>query len=416
MADVKTHSGSVISIAVASALLTSGCGESSSYTAGEGYGTGGNAPVTTSFNEQALLTHLTDNVITPVFQQFNADALQQAQEVSAYCESEVALANFDITDAELTPFKSAARLSWENAMESWQQAEMMQMGPLLDNDGLLKNNIYSWPVVNYCAVDYDVEFFREGEVNGAPYDITLRTPSRKGMVALEYLLFNEDLDVSCESGSPGNWHNLSNSERRVARCEFAVEVANDIATSSETLLSLWAGDNGYAAQLKSAGSASSMFASEHEAVNRISDAMFYLDSMTKDGKLATPLGLFANSCGAQACPEDVESGYAQRSFAHILNNLIGFQALLTGSDGPGFTDFLIDVGDTDTAETMRDDITTAIENVRAYETTLAEALVQDPDAVTQTHADVKSVTDNLKADFINSLALELPATSAGDND
>ena len=33
MADVKTHSGSVISIAVASALLTSGCGESSSYTA-----------------------------------------------------------------------------------------------------------------------------------------------------------------------------------------------------------------------------------------------------------------------------------------------------------------------------------------------------------------------------------------------
>ena len=104
MADVKTHSGSVISIAVASALLTSGCGESSSYTAGEGYGTGGNAPVTTSFNEQALLTHLTDNVITPVFQQFNADALQQAQEVSAYCESEVALANFDITDAEMTPF------------------------------------------------------------------------------------------------------------------------------------------------------------------------------------------------------------------------------------------------------------------------------------------------------------------------
>ena len=49
--------------------------------------------------------------------------------------------------------------------------------------------------------------------------------------------------------------------------------------------------------------------------------MFYLDSSTKDAKLATPLGLFANVCGSQACPEAVESLFANNSVANVENNL-----------------------------------------------------------------------------------------------
>ncbi|WP_338324750.1 hypothetical protein [Pseudoalteromonas phenolica] len=36
--------------------------------------------------------------------------------------------------------------------------------------------------------------------------------------------------------------------------------------------------------------------------------------------------------------------------------------------------------------------------------------------VEHTHAKVKDITDQFKHDFINKLALELPKTSAGDND
>jgi hypothetical protein len=43
-------------------------------------------------------------------------------------------------------------------------------------------------------------------------------------------------------------------------------------------------------------------------------------------------------------------------------------------------------------------------------------LQQETDKVTDTHTKVKAVTDQLKHDFINKLALELPKSSAGDND
>ena len=51
--------------------------------------------------------------------------------------------------------------------------------------------------------------FRLGEVNGQPYDIANRTPSRRGVAALEYLLFNEELNHSCTTSTlPENWDNL----------------------------------------------------------------------------------------------------------------------------------------------------------------------------------------------------------------
>jgi hypothetical protein len=47
---------------------------------------------------------------------------------------------------------------------------------------------------------------------------------------------------------------------------------------------------------------------------------------------------------------------------------------------------------------------------------LKQALLNEKDKVELTHAKVKDVTDQLKLDFINKLALELPQSSAGDND
>ncbi|MFD2165461.1 imelysin family protein [Thalassotalea euphylliae] len=408
---------SMLALSVAGALTLAGCGEDTSATAGPDFGGGSTPPpVDTEFNEQALITNLADNVITPVYQQFNLNAQSQASLVDAYCQAEVALGELTGSEQAVTDTKVAAQQGWSAAMATWQQAELMLLGPLLENDSLLRNSIYSWPIVNTCAVDYDVVFFQEGTVNGQPYDITLRTPTRKGMAALEYLLFNNNLEDSCDTAPPEGWRNQTDTERKIARCAFATEVANDIVNSSNELLTRWSGDNGYANQLKTAGTATSDIPSEHDAVNRISDAMFYIDSSTKDGKLATPLGIFANTCGSQACPEDVESNFAMQSISHIANNLKAFEDLLTGKDGVGFIEYLIDVGDQDTADTMSADVEAAIADTEAYQSTLAEALLNNEAQVTETHTKVKAVTDKLKVDFINSLALELPQTSAGDND
>jgi predicted lipoprotein len=415
---IKTHC-TVVSWAISTAILVSACGESTSSEAGAGYGnTPAPSPIVDSFNQQALLENLVDNVISPTFVEFADLATSQIQPIEAYCqlESEFALGNASIE--QVNTAREQAKQAWRSTMNVWQQAEVMRVGPLAENDALLRNKIYSWPAVNTCSVDFEVVNYELGTVNGQPYDIANRTPSRRGLAALEYLLFNEQLDHSCTSTTqPENWNSQSDDYRKIARCDFAGEFARDINNNAQQLLTAWQGANGYGNTLKQAGTTDSDFTTELQAINEISDAMFYVDKFTKDGKLAEPLGILFNPCGGQACPETVESLFSGNSVSNIEQNLLAFAKLFSGdSSGVGFVDFLTDVGDQLTADEMTADITSAINNTQNYEQSLADALTTDPDKVQQTHTDVKKITDKLKTDFIQSLALELPQTAAGDND
>lgn len=396
-------------------LIISGCGESSSSSAGPDFGTPSAAP--SDFNQAALLNQLTDNIITPAYTQFADLSEQLVADISSYCNSEIAFANDSGSNDQVALALTAAQQSWKTAMSQWQQIELMQVAPLLNNDRQLRNRIYSWPIVSTCGVDLDVVSYETGDINGTPFDIAQRTPARKGLDALEYLLFNPQLDHSCGAPpTPEGWNNRDQQSRKIARCQHAQAIANDIQGNAQQLLDQWQGTDGFATVLKTAGTVGNEFVTEHAALNHISDAMFYIDSITKDGKLATPLGLFANSCGAEPCLEDLESPYAGHSLENIVNNLIALQMLYTGGEGLGFDDYLVDVGDADTAQTMTTTIAAAIDSLNAYQASLATTLADDPEQVAESHQRVKAITDTMKSDYINSLALELPATSAGDND
>lgn len=414
----------LIAVALSSAFYLSACGESSSSSSGDGFNKG--KDTNTDFNQGQLIESIVDKVITPTFEEFSNVANAQHQAVANYCQQEKAFLQNTNTATDVEESKNLAKISWRNAMNVWQQADMMQLPPLLDDDGILRNNIYSWPTKNSCGVDLDITFFKADMVNGQPYDITKRTASRKSLVAVEYLLFNDNLDHSCTGSTvPDGWNNQTDQYRKIARCEFASEVASDINNSSKILLETWLGSSGtggYAAKLKSAGTSGSEFATEHDAVNKISDAIFYFSKFTKDGKLSTPLGLFANECGSQACPQAVESTYSEHSIQNIQNNLQALKMFMHGSQNTdevsalGFTDYLKDVGDQSTADSINNNVESAIASTESYEESLAKTLANDPVKVMQTHDEVKKITDKLKSDFINSLALELPKTAAGDND
>jgi predicted lipoprotein len=409
----------LLSIAVGTAILVSACGESTSSKNGPNFGETSTSTLNpdNNFNQQALLENIIDNIMTPVFEQFSTVTATQIPAIAEYCQMEKDAALGNATSEQVTVARDNAKQAWRNAINVWQQAEVMKVGPLADNNGLLRDKIYSWPVVNSCSVDFEVVNFRAGVVNGQPYNIANRTPSRRGLAAIEYLLFNEQLNHSCTTSTqPDNWDNQTDEYRKIARCEFAIEAAQDVNNSAQELMIAWSGSDGFANTLKAAGTEGNQFSTELEAINRISDGLFYIDTFTKDGKLATPLGLLANNCGSQVCPEIVESVYSHNSIVNIENNLLAFQKLLTGDVGIGFTHYLIDVGAQDTANTISTDVQLAIDGVQNYQNTLAETLVNNEAQVIQTHADVKAVTDKLKVDFITSLSLELPVTSAGDND
>lgn len=418
----RRHAVALNGLALSVTLALTGCGESTSSVQGSQFS--GNAPTTPapspaptpspttpptdSFSQTRMLESIVDNVIVPTFEAFTAETAAQHDSISDYCNA--------ISGDQETTALTAAQDQWKATMSTWQMAELMQIGPLLENNSSLRNRIYSWPNVSSCAVDQDVVL-----AESADYDISNRTVSRKGLDALEYLLFNTNLNHSCTAfgTEPVGWNSRTDEDRKAARCAFAQIVADDLDSNANTLLSQWQGEDGYGEILKQAGMPGSDFTDAESAINDISDALFYIDSATKDAKLATPLGLFANDCGLQPCAQNVESRYANHSLENIQSNIRAFTLIYQGGesdDAVGFDDYLQDVGDSDTATQMLSDLNALFSMLGDLSLPLAEQLESAPEEVEQLHSGVKSVTDNLKTDFIQSLALELPATSAGDND
>lgn len=399
-----------ISLAVGFFLLLSACGESVESEAGPEFGLSAN------FTETELIEHLTQEIIQPKHQAFSQLITAQTDSLNTYCQS--------LTD-QGTIEKVEVQEAFKKTLAAWQMIEVMQLQILSADNNAIRNKIYSWPdSTTSCGVDQDVAFFASGSVNGQAYDITTRLNNRKGLDALEYLLFTNSTEHSCkvESGPLVGWNDLSEQDKELQRCQYATEVSQDIKNTFSAFMQTWySSDAPYLDTL--------LQGDPKEAINTLGQALFYVDFL-KDNKLGIPLGYFDNQCGNAPCPADVESFYSQLSLDNIKDNLTAFQALFSGSSETdsdadnadlrlGFDDYLIAVGDAETAQTILTSVSRAQTLIQSIEGDFATALVNQGDNFTQyqaLHSEIKAITDQLKTHFITSLAVELPASSAGDND
>lgn len=325
----------------------------------------------------------------------------------------------DLTDAN----REAAQDAWAEAMAIWQVAEMMQIGPaarMADSAGGegLRDEVFSWPIDNPCRVDQELveAGYNDDGFSSLP-------PSVRGLDAIEYLLFVETDDNACSATSginaDGEWAALGAEEVRQRRGTYASVAAALVADAADALAAAWQPDTGsYYVELVSAGNGSSLFATERDALNAISNAMFYLDKETKDMKLARPAGL--SGCAEATCPDEVESLFARVSVDNIAANLEGFSQWYHGgpADGPevGFHEVLIAMD----AGQLADDMAAAIANAVALANddsgSLFDRVSSDLDGVIALYDAVKVITDLLKTQFVGVLDLELPQRAAGDND
>jgi predicted lipoprotein len=379
----------------------SGCGAKT--------GTGSDA-----FDRTALLAHLGADIIVPAVEDAD-DAVRQLQKaVASYCQA--------VGTADESESRTTAQAAWKRAMVAWQFVEMMKIGPTAENRGALRDQIYSWPATSSCAVDQDVMVLR---AQPATFDITTRLTTRRGLAAIEYLLFTTSFEHTCPASSaPEGWATLSNPQRSEARCRFAEVAIDDVALRTNIVRSGWdPGQGNFLGQLTSAGSSGSSFAKAQDGVNAISDALFYLDLMTKGKKLAAPMGISINRCGSegQVCVSDLESVHARHARENIQANLESFHRMFLGNDkdghaGIGFDDFLSELGSAELAATMIADLDAARAAINAIETPLDQAIVNSPDQVVVVHDRIKAVCDQLKSQFLTILGLEIPDAAAGDND
>ena len=361
------------------------------------------------FDRQALLSSLSEHVFVPATTRFahRADALVNKVEL-ACGGTEVA--------------RDDAQEAWKQAMDAWQSIESLHIGPVAMDAGSLRYRVYSWPVVSSCAVDQEV-MARHREPAG--YDITGKRDNARGLDALEYLLFTETLEHSCPAQvAPQGWDALSEEQRETARCQYASLAAADVQAAAAELETAWSRDGvDFASRLAASGvSETGAFESAQEALNAVSDAMFFLDRTVKDMKLAEPAGIMPGRCAEPGapCPSELELGFSAYSKEAIVANLTAFQALFLGGspdeEHTGFDDWLRHAGADDLAADMTSRIAAAIDSVQAIPGTLGQAISANPTEVRAAYDAIKRVTDLLKTQFLTVLGLDFPDNAAADND
>ena len=239
--------------------------------------------------------------------------------------------------------------------------------------------------------------------------------NRRGLAALEYLLFYEGDDVTC---STAGWAALSPAEHSARKQAYAAAVAADVRTRADALAAAWNG--GFVETLRTAGSGNATYPSLGAAMNQVSDALFAFEDPVKEVKVGAPLGHHA-SCMAPPCLETLESQYAHHNTANLRANLAGFRMLLQGC-GPDFSGGgLDDLLNASAASSLTERLIAGLAGAESAlaaieEPDLAEALVADRASVQAFYDALKVVTDLLKSELMLVLDLRLPAGLEGDND
>lgn len=307
------------------------------------------------------------------------------------------------------------RDAWRQAMTTWQTAELMQIGPLGSSlhaqggaDG--RDTIYSWPTTNPCRVDQETAagaFDQDGWSDTALVNV-------RGLDAVEHLLWSGP-DNSCpgqvDINADGTWDALGDAEIQRRRAAYVDVLAAQLVQDLEAQRAAW---QAFEPSLAAPGSDDSAYSSASSALNAIYDALFYLETRTKDLKLAVPLGL--RDCDAEACPEAVEAQMSGVSTEAIAANLEGFAALFEGGEGTGLADVLSDRGHGDLVASIRADLDAALDAVDRIDQPLDVQLATDRAPVDALHDAIKALTDHLKGDVATVLSLSLPTEAAGDID
>ncbi|NRA66910.1 MAG: imelysin family protein [Pseudobacteriovorax sp.] len=401
----------LITTSLAAGLLLAACGGGGSD--GDDISNQGETDSDTlpEFDRLALVTNLADNAQNRI-QAFQVGVADLESKIAALCSSDTAL----LEDSELL---TAARDAWKITIKDWQFLESFQWGPALADAEALRSDIYSWPLVNYCRVDREVA---TSVLDGAGYSLS-EIDLTKGLPAIEYLLFDDDLAHSCTASvaETAGWNETSAAERSAARCAYLETLGADLSSKASSLAEAW--QNGFYASYVSLAETPVL----QSRINEIYQGIFYLEDTVKDIKLGRPLGLHS-SCSQASCIDTLEHGPSGQSMAAIYQNLKGFEAAYTGfgQDGDaGFDGFLKETGHGALADRLATSLNESLSLAEPLQGERMEDLIQDQPCneesalsypLCQVFFSVKKVTDDLKGEFASVLNLEVPKQSAGDND
>ncbi|MBL0744083.1 imelysin family protein [Chryseolinea lacunae] len=259
--------------------------------------------VNTELNAQ-VLTEFSTNLPQTVYGSL-------ASKTSTLYDQVVALSTDGATDAEL----NAARTTWKQAREAWEQSEAFLFGPVSTED--IDPRIDTWPV-NFQ--DLDAQLASENEFTEAYIDDL--DDALKGFHPIEYLIFGENGDKAAD-------------ELSARDLEYLTGLAKNLKTLTADLNASWqpSTSNSYYTAFVNAGNGSAVYPTQLSAYEELVNAMVGICEEVSDGKIKEPF--------VAKDPSLEESPFAKNSIIDFTNNIKGVQAVYLGkytADGKGLED------------------------------------------------------------------------------
>lgn len=377
------------------------------------------------FSEEKMLVNIGLNVIFHNVDDFYVETRRLKRDVNERCTK----LKSGVNDAH---HLNRVQEQWKRTMLAYHRLDAAPIGPLSANKSELGNSIYSWPFVSYCNVDLEVARSAKGKVS----EVETLAPNRKGLAALEYLLFSAATDTVCPKSAINKdaveWLAKNDLDKQLDRCLVESRFSDDIEKRAKILFTQWdPAQNNYTKKMIDG----SEFASTKKAINALTDALFSIEAI-KDAKLGQPLGLIKGCADASGlCPLDTEHILSGLGLESIDAQVSVFKDVFFGSSDTnikafGFDDYLISKGH----PAVVDDFVIELKNVAtSVNKTQSAGVLKDliastdkstcsvemqvsPQPVCQLFMDIRLLTNLIKTELLTVLALEAPAAFQGDND
>ncbi len=281
-----------------------------------------------------------------------------------------------------------AQLAWSAARAPWKRSEVFAFGPYSDVPQSYGPKIDFWP-----ARPETVEEVLAASDPIDPDSAASWGAPAKGLHALEYLLFDAELDLVQEfSADP-------------RRAEYALAISAELITLAHELWLAWHPDHGnFLSELTEAGRSSTHYDTLNRALGELVNRMgFTLENMRAE-KLAKPLG---DSAGGVPQPDQAESPFSGRSLEDLRDNLGGLELLYFGDPAAGvdaLDDYLEQRG-RHLGVTFREHLDACYVALDAIPAPLEAAVSNDADSVRALMDCLSELQRVVQVDVINALSL-----------
>lgn len=329
----------------------------------------GEDPSASSFNKEAMLANIGQEVIMASYDDFD-QSLQTLEQSFANFKGEDSEANF-----------AKLQSDFKVCYEKWQHCSPFQFGPALEVS--LRQTVAVFPTDTPQIV---------ANLNSGSYDLaSAQNANAKGLAAIDFILFANGSTSAALSGSD-------------AQMDYIEANLDLIRTALDQVIVGWSSaGNDYLAEF-SGNTTTSVGSPIGQLVNELN----FDFELLKNAKIGIPLG---KKTLGETQVEKVEAIHSAHSVALAIANLDGIMDGLFGGEGSGLDDYL-DALDAryegqKLSAAIKDQYDQARASLEAIDGPLDDAIRNDPTQVEKAYTDLQNMVVLLKTDMASQLAVQI---------